>query len=189
MPHDSLITWQTWGHVTIWKIFASTKARLSADIYLFKVNNIDTKKRLKICSKLTTATPEKRQWLLSRDFIVKSEHIAHLFLAFLLLNFNSWMLAGLTASKPDRVLTYGRRFSTQMIKSSPTTCCFSSFQALFLDGVAKDFCECVIFCYPRRVWLLLPCIFGHTGKCFRLCSIYYYFNMHYLACLQLFLSY
>ena len=32
----------------------------------------------------------------------------------------------LMASKPSRVLTYGRRFSTQTLKSSPTSCFFSS---------------------------------------------------------------
>ena len=33
---------------------------LPANIYLFKVNNTNTRKRCKICSKLTIKTPERR---------------------------------------------------------------------------------------------------------------------------------
>ena len=45
------------------------------DIYLLKVNNRNTRTRCEICSKLTI-------------FIVKSEHISHLVLVFLLLTLN-----------------------------------------------------------------------------------------------------
>ena len=56
-----------------------------AGIYLFKVNNRNTRARCEICSKLTINTPERRQWRRSGVFIVNFKHISHLFLVFLLL--------------------------------------------------------------------------------------------------------
>ena len=56
-----------------------------AGIYLFKVNNRNTRTRCEICSKLTINTPERRQWRHSGVFIVNFEHISHLALVFLLL--------------------------------------------------------------------------------------------------------
>ena len=56
-----------------------------AGIYLFKVNNRNTRTRWEICSKLTINTPERRQWRRSGVFIVNFEHISHLVLVFLLL--------------------------------------------------------------------------------------------------------
>ena len=35
---------------------------LQAGIYLFKVNNRNTRTRCEICSKLTTKIPKRRQW-------------------------------------------------------------------------------------------------------------------------------
>ena len=63
-----------------------------AGIYLFKVNDRNTRTRREICSKLTIKTPERRQWRRSGIFIVNFEHISHLVLMFLLLTLN--MLAG-----------------------------------------------------------------------------------------------
>ena len=59
-----------------------------AGIYLFKVNNRNTRTRCEICSKLTINTPERRQWRRSGVFIVNFEHISHLVLVFLLLTLN-----------------------------------------------------------------------------------------------------
>ena len=59
--------------------------RTPAGIYLFKVNNRNTRTRCEICSKLTINTPERRQWRRSGVFIVNFEHISHLVLVFLLL--------------------------------------------------------------------------------------------------------
>ena len=59
-------------------------------MYLFKVNNRNTRKKCEICSKLTIKTPERRR---SGVFIVNFEHISHLFLVFLLLTLNKKMLA------------------------------------------------------------------------------------------------
>ena len=51
--------------------------------YLFKVNNRNTKKICKICSKFAIKTPER-----SGVFIVNFELISHLGLVFLLLTLN-----------------------------------------------------------------------------------------------------
>ena len=74
--------------------------RISAGIYMLKVNNGDTRTRCEICSKLTIKTPEQRQHFLQtcahqgvRNVAVGlvslqlaySEHISHLVLVFLLL--------------------------------------------------------------------------------------------------------
>ena len=65
-----------------------------ANIFLFKVNNRNTRKRCKIFSKLTIKTPERRRWRRSGVFTVNFENISHLFLVFLLLILNKQMLAG-----------------------------------------------------------------------------------------------
>ena len=65
-----------------------------AGIYLFKVNNRNTRTRCEICSKLTINTPERRGdvlvYLLLTDpeFLYLNEHISHLVLVFLLLTLN-----------------------------------------------------------------------------------------------------
>ena len=68
---------------------------IPANIYLFKVNNRNTKKRCEFYSKLTIKTPERRQWCRSAVYIVNFEHIPHLFLVFLFLILNKYMLAGI----------------------------------------------------------------------------------------------
>ena len=60
----------------------------SAGNYLLKVNNRNSRTRCEICSKLTTKTPEGRQWRRSGVFIVNFELISHLVLVFLLLTLN-----------------------------------------------------------------------------------------------------
>ena len=52
-------------------------------------------KRCEICSKLTMKTQERHQSSNSGNFIVNLERISHLFLVFLLLNLNKYMLAGI----------------------------------------------------------------------------------------------
>ena len=59
-----------------------------ANIYLFKVNNRNTRKTCEIYSKLTIKTSKRRQWRHFGVFIVNFEHISHLFLLFLLLTLN-----------------------------------------------------------------------------------------------------
>ena len=50
----------------------------SKNIYLFIVNNCNTRKGCEICSKLTIKSPERR----STVFIVNFEHISYLFTPF-----------------------------------------------------------------------------------------------------------
>ena len=62
------------------------------NIYLFKVNNRHIKKSCEICSNLTKKTPERR----SGVFIVNFEPTSHIFLVFLLLTSNRYMLLRLS---------------------------------------------------------------------------------------------
>ena len=62
-------------------------------MYLIKINNKNTRKRYEICSKLTIKTPEWHHLRRSDVFIVKFEHISHIFLMILLLTLNKQMLA------------------------------------------------------------------------------------------------
>ena len=43
---------------------------LPANIYLFKISNISTRKWYELSSKLTIKTPERRQWRRSSVFII-----------------------------------------------------------------------------------------------------------------------
>ena len=51
------------------------KVNYPADIYMIKVNNRNTRTRWDICSKLTTKTPNRRQWRRSGVFTVNFEHV------------------------------------------------------------------------------------------------------------------
>ena len=66
----------------------------TANNYVLKFNNRTVRKRCGIYSKLTTKTPEWRQWRGSDVFIVSFEHILHLLLVFLWLTLNSKCLRG-----------------------------------------------------------------------------------------------
>ena len=55
-----------------------------AGIYLLKVNNINTRTRCEIYSKLTIKTPGRRHWRRFCVFTVNFEHISHLILVLLL---------------------------------------------------------------------------------------------------------
>ena len=52
-----------------------------AGIYLFKVNNGNTRALCEIYSKLTIKTPERRQWR-SGVFIINFEQISHIAMVF-----------------------------------------------------------------------------------------------------------
>ena len=54
-------------------------ANFPPNIYQFKVNNRNTRKKCEICSKLTIKTPKRRHWHRSGVFVVNFEHISHLF--------------------------------------------------------------------------------------------------------------
>ena len=51
-----------------------------AGIYLLKINNINSRARHEICSKLAIKTPERRHWHRSGVFITNFHHISKLVL-------------------------------------------------------------------------------------------------------------
>ena len=65
------------------------------NIYLFKVQNRNTRISCKLCSKLTIRTPEWGHWHLFGILIVNFVHILHLSLVFLLKTLSIYLLAGL----------------------------------------------------------------------------------------------
>ena len=73
--------------------------RIPANTYLLKVNNSYTRKRRKICSKLTIKTPEWCHWRRSGVLIVNFKHISLLFLVFLLLTLNKKRFVGTLLKK------------------------------------------------------------------------------------------
>ena len=64
------------------------------NIYLFKVNNRNTRKRIEISSKLTIKTSKHCHWCLYGVFIVNFKHFATFFLKFLLLTLRMRLFAG-----------------------------------------------------------------------------------------------
>ena len=64
------------------------------NIYLFKVNKKNTKKRGELWSTLTIMTPEWSQWFHSTVFIVNFEHVSLLLLMFLLVTLSRQMILG-----------------------------------------------------------------------------------------------
>ena len=61
-----------------------------ADIYLFQVNNGNTRAmhEILLCSKFTIKTPEQRHWRHSCVFIITFEQTSHIVLVFPLLTLN-----------------------------------------------------------------------------------------------------
>ena len=72
----------------------------ATDIYLFKVNNGNTRTMCKICSKLTLITPDLRHWRRFVVFIVNFEQISHIVLTCSLLTLNKLISAGVMTSFP-----------------------------------------------------------------------------------------
>ena len=67
------------------KTFPVPTRKHLVNIYLFKFNNRNTRKRSEICAKLTIKTTV---------FMVKVEHFSHFFLILILFTLDRWMLAG-----------------------------------------------------------------------------------------------
>ena len=59
--------------------------KFTLGIYMFKVDNSNTRTRCEICSKLTIKTLKRRHWHHYGVFNDNFEHISHLVLVFLLL--------------------------------------------------------------------------------------------------------
>ena len=72
-------------HVHQVTVFIASRKFYQVAIYMFKVNNKNTRAR---CEKLTIKTLERRHWGRYSVFIVNFEHILHLVLVFLLLTLN-----------------------------------------------------------------------------------------------------
>ena len=68
--------------------FLTNILRCLLNIYLFKVNNRNTRKRWEICSSLPIKALERSQWRRSGVFFVNFENISHLYVVFLLLTLN-----------------------------------------------------------------------------------------------------
>ena len=83
-----------------------------ASIYLFKVNNGNTRTMCEICSKLTITIPKQNQWRRSGVFIVNFEQISHIVLVVPLLALNNQMPAG----------TFLKKVFRNETKTEPTKC-------------------------------------------------------------------
>ena len=78
----------------------------SAGIYLFKVNNGNTRKMLELCSKLPIKTPERRQWRRNGVFIVNFEQISNNVLMFALSTLNKEIPDSFLSLSTDIRATY-----------------------------------------------------------------------------------
>ena len=97
VSHETCLDQRFHEHKKYLKEFTSIQAEATSNlhnIYLFVVNNRNTRKWCDIRSKLMIKSPERRQWRLSGVFIVNFKHISHLFLEFLLLTMNKQILTG-----------------------------------------------------------------------------------------------
>ena len=61
-----------------------------ASIYVLKVNNINSRKKCVICSKLKAKTPERYHWRRYGVFAFNFKHISYLFLMFPLLTWDMY---------------------------------------------------------------------------------------------------
>ena len=82
----------TWKYISLpfWRATVSliSTSTFPANIYLFKVNNINIRKNSEICLNSTIKTPERRQLSRSGVCIVNFEHISLILLVFPLSTFN-----------------------------------------------------------------------------------------------------
>ena len=58
-------------------VFWQPRDVIPANIYMFKVNDRNARKRFEICSRLTIKTEKRRQWHRSSVFVVNFEHISY----------------------------------------------------------------------------------------------------------------
>ena len=74
-------------------------------IYLFQVNNRNTRTRCKICSKLTIKPPEWHNWFYSGVFIFNSEQILYFFFTVIVITFQLVNLHWVEASHTFHIVT------------------------------------------------------------------------------------
>ena len=84
---------------------------------MFKVNNRNTRKRCKICSKLTIKTPERHHWRRSGVFIVNFQHISDLFIVFLLFTLNQVNISWVHALQWSLLYVFKKIFSNKRLFS------------------------------------------------------------------------
>ena len=127
--------WCSECHLSI--IFKCSLTRVSpGNIYLFKVDNRNTKKSYQICSKLTIKILERR-WCRSSTIIVNFEHISNLFFWY----FYCWHGTGECLLAPQCSLF--STFSLQWIKQCVTqtriqTCYFGPLFTKFPRNVTFE---------------------------------------------------
>ena len=126
-------------------------------VYLSKVN-------LRKSIKLRLKTPERRR---CGVFIVNFEHILQLFLVFLLLALNKWMLASFL------ILIRGIRRSTVSISLSAERVLLNCFQKVILH-------PCVKFINLILIWRII-CNWDFNGRKLLHCSCVVIFNFFLLA--------
>ena len=95
---------------------ARYRRRFPANIYLFKVNNINTRKKWERCSKLTVKISERRQWRCS-DVLLLTLNIFHTFSTASAVNFEQVNVSWVPSLQ--RFLLY----KLFMIKISNTSVC------------------------------------------------------------------
>ena len=136
----------------IWSVWSYLRTKIDdnmllipSDIFLFKVNYKNTRKRCKICSKLTIMTLERCRWSRSGGFIVNFKHAMHLFIVFLWLVLNRWMFAG-SYSNFQSVKGNTRRICTK-ICSKFTTFLKSLLFCNFIEIARRHGCS------PVHLWM------------------------------------
>ena len=112
---------------------------IPANIYLFKVNNKNTRKRF-ICSKLIIKTAKWRQWRRSGVFIANFERISHLFLMFIcwvwaeyLLGLHCHIFFPFSRWNPI-ILTHQRSIFSSYIETSQLICFANQLCGFYLRG-------------------------------------------------------
>ena len=79
------LIWTKFGDDPFFSAFNTfSKLIYPTDIYLFKVNNSNTRTMSEICWKLTIEIPERRHWSRCYSFISNFEQISYIALVFLL---------------------------------------------------------------------------------------------------------
>ena len=111
----------------------------TGNIYLFKVSNRNTRKIYEICSKLTIKTPERRQRHRSSVFVVNFEYISRLFLVYLLLTLNKYVLAGMCIEH-----TWIYKINWQILTTKVINTCFlNKYQKTFNPCFHWDSWTCI----------------------------------------------
>ena len=108
-----------------------------ANIYLFKVNNRNTRKRCEIYSKLAIKTPERRQWHRSDVFIVNFEHVSYLYFSVSIVDFEQVNVSWISVASPCKVTQLSNLSRDSVSGILATNFEIFSFTMSLLDLVCK----------------------------------------------------